>query len=373
MLWSGSARAQQNIPDVARSNLSPPTISAKSWVLMDQHSGWVLASSNPDLAIEPASLSKLMTAYVVFDELRKGNLALNTPVHISETAWRTEGSRMFAKLNSSVSVEELIQGLIVQSGNDAAVALAEHIAGSEQAFADRMNAAAAAIGLSESRFQNSTGLPAEDHYSTARDLSTLVRVIVNDFPEYYRWYSQKEFTYNDITQRNRNVLLWRDESVDGVKTGHTSSAGYCLIGSAQREGMRLISTVIGTESPKYRAEAVHSLLKFGFATYDSRLLYSPTTAVLQVNVFKGTEPLLPVVPQQAVGVALPRGSYDGLEANVTVGDVQVAPVAAGQPVGSLNLAYKGTPLSAYPLVAARGIGEGPIWRRVVDGVRLWFQ
>ncbi len=361
-----------DIPAIVTAGVPPPALEARSWVLMDHGSGWALASSNPDERIEPASLSKLLTAYVVFRELRKGTIQLATPVHISEKAWKTEGSRMFAKVNTEVAVEELLQGLIIQSGNDAAVALAEHVAGSESGFAEVMNATAAELGLNNSHFENSTGLPSPDHYSTARDISLLARSIIRDFPEYYRWYSQKEFTYNDITQKNRNLLLWRDESVDGVKTGHTQSAGYCLVGSALREDMRLIATVIGTKSKRYRAGAVHSLLKYGYAAYESKKLYSADASVVDVRVFKGELEQVPVGVGRDLSVTLPRGSFAGLQANVAVADNQVAPLRVGQTVGKLNLQYKGQALAEYPLIVLQDVAQGSLWRRVVDSVLLLF-
>jgi len=360
------------MPASAIANVPPPELEARSWVLMDHNSGWVLASSNPDERIEPASLSKLMTAYIAFRELKRGNLQLNTPIHISEKAWKTEGSRMFVKVNSDVAVEELLQGLIVQSGNDAAVALAEHIAGSESGFAEVMNATAAELGLNGSHFENSMGLPAPDHYSTARDISLLTRALVMQFPDYYRWYSQKDYTYNDITQKNRNLLLWRDDSVDGVKTGHTKSAGFCLVGSALRDDMRLIATVIGTNSKRYRADAVHSLLKYGYAAYESKQLYAADTSVVDIRVFKGEIEQAPVGIGYDLAVTLPRGGFPNLEANVAVADNQEAPLQAGQTVGKLSLKYQGQPLAEYPLQVLQNIPKGSLWRQAVDSVLMLF-
>lgn len=360
------------IPANAVANVPPPELEARSWVLMDHNSGWVLASSNADERIEPASLSKLMTAYIAFRELKRGNIQLNTPIHISEKAWKTEGSRMFVKVNSDVSVEELLQGLIVQSGNDAAVALAEHIAGSESGFAEVMNATAAELGLNGSHFENSTGLPGPDHYSTARDISELTRALTLHFPDYYKWYSQKDYTYNEITQKNRNLLLWRDDSVDGVKTGHTKSAGFCLVGSALRDGMRLTATVIGTKSKRYRADAVHSLLKYGYAAYESRRLYAADASVVDIRVFKGEVEQAPVGIGYDLAVTLPRGGFSNLEANVAVADNQNAPLQVGQTVGKLSLKYQGQPLADYPLKVLRDIPKGGLWRQAVDSVLILF-
>lgn len=368
---TGHAQAT-DIPAIVTAGVPPPELEARSWVLMDYGSGWVLASSNPDERIEPASLSKLLTAYVVFRALNRNKIQLDTSVHISETAWKTEGSRMFAKVNTEVRVEELLQGLIIQSGNDAAVALAEQIAGSESGFAEVMNATAAELGLTNSHFVNSTGLPSPDHYSTARDISLLARAIIRDFPKYYRWYSQREFTYNEITQKNRNLLLWRDETVDGVKTGHTKSAGYCLVGSALREDMRLVATVIGTKSKRYRAEAVHSLLKYGYAAYESKQLYAADTSVVDIRVFKGEQEQVPVGVGYDLAVALPRGEFSGLQANVAVADNQVAPLSAGTTVGKLNLQYNGQALAEYPLMVLQDVPQGSLWRRAVDSVLMLF-
>ncbi len=362
----------KEIPANAIAGVPPPELDARSWVLMDHNSGWVLASHNPDERIEPASLSKLMTAYIVFRELKRGNVQLNTPVHISEKAWKTEGSRMFVKVNSDVTVEALLQGLIVQSGNDAAVALAEVIAGSESGFAEVMNATAAELGLNGSHFTNSTGLPAPDHYSTARDISKLTRALVKQFPDYYRWYSQKDFTYNEITQKNRNLLLWRDESVDGVKTGHTKSAGFCLVGSALRDGMRLTATVIGTKSKRYRADAVHSLLKYGYAAYESRQLYAANDPVVKIRVFKGEQEQAPVGIGYDLSVTLPRGSFNQLQANVAVADNQEAPLRTGQTVGKLSLNFKGAALAEYPLNVLHDVPKGSLWRQAVDSVLMLF-
>jgi len=340
---------------------------------MDFNTGWALAEHNADERIEPASLSKLMTAFVVFDRLKEGALKLDDPVHVSEKAWRTGGSRMFVQVNSNVAVEDLLKGLIVQSGNDAAVALAEHVAGSEEGFAEVMNQYAAELGLSGSQFKNATGLPDPEHYSTARDLTTLAAALIGRFPDFYRYYSIREFTYNEITQPNRNRLLWRDETVDGVKTGHTQAAGYCLIGSAKRDAMRLVATVTGTKSPRYRTNAVHSLLKHGFAAYESRLLYADTTPVAEIDVYYGESDRVPVGVGRNLHVTLPRGSFGDLKADIVVEEMQLAPVPATRAVGTLTLSYNGTALNEYPLVALREIPEGAWWKRLFDRARLWFR
>ena len=271
----------QNMPTPAA-----PVIGAKSYLVIDATTGFEVASLKPDARLAPASLTKLMSAYVVFKALEEEQVALDDLVTVSEKAWRTGGSKMFIEVGKRVSIEDLLLGMIVQSGNDASVALAEHIGGSEAVFAQMMNQYAAAIGMRSSQFKNATGLPDDDHYSTARDLSLVARAIITEFPEYYRWYSVKEFEYNDIKQKNRNALLWRDDSVDGMKTGSTDDAGYCLVSSAKRDDMRLISVVLGTASAKTRIDGSHALLNYGFRFYETRLLYRAGEKVTDAKVWK---------------------------------------------------------------------------------------
>lgn len=369
----GAARADVVIPESLRSNIPPPDIEAESWMLQDQKSGWIIASHNADARVEPASISKLMTAYVVFDALKRGNISGGDLVSISERAWRMEGSRMFVQVNSRVSVDDLLRGLIVQSGNDAALALAEYVAGSEEGFVELMNQTAIHLGLDGTRYQNSSGLPHPDHYSTARDISELTRALIRDFPDYYALYRMKEFTYNDITQRNRNVLLWRDDSVDGVKTGHTSSAGYCLVGSAERDGMRLIATVMGTESPRYRSEAVYSLLRHGFAAYEGYLVYDTDKPVSRLAVYKGEHDGVDAVVAEPLWVTVAKGSVDKISARTEFDTPIVAPVEAGARVGTLTVNLRGERVGDYPLVAAQSIGAGSWLGGLVDSVLLLFQ
>ena len=252
---------------------APPVIGAKSYLVIDAHTGREIATLKADERLAPASLTKLMTAYVVFKALKEGSISLDDSVTVSEKAWRTPGSRMFIEVGTQVSVEELLLGMIVQSGNDASVALAEYVAGSESVFAEMMTQQAMALGMASSRFRNATGLPNDDHYTTARDMATVARAIVQEFPEYYEWYSVREYEYNDIAQKNRNGLLWRDDSVDGMKTGMTDDAGYCLVSSAERNGMRLISVVLGTASARSRVDGSQALLNYGFRFFETRLLY----------------------------------------------------------------------------------------------------
>ncbi len=359
-------------PQAARSTLPAPTLTAETWVLMDFNSGWILAEKNSDQRIEPASLSKLMTAYVVFNELKKGTLTLDTPVHISKKAWRTEGSRMFVEVNTQVKVEDLLQGLIIQSGNDAAVALAEHVAGTEEAFAARMTEYAQRLGLTNTHFTNAAGLPDPDHYSAARDLTVLAAAIIREFPEYYKWYSTKEYTYNGITQRNRNLLLWRDPSVDGVKTGHTSGAGYCLVASAKRDGMRLLATVTGTSGPRQRAKEIQALLQYGFSNYESKKLFDANDPAAQVKVYKGDRDRVPVGTREPVFVTIPRGGGDALNAALTIPDSAIAPIGEGDELGRVDVTLSGEVVMEVPLVALEGVPEGSWWQRAIDTVLLWF-
>jgi len=361
------------IPENARASIPAPKIKAKSWVLMDHNSGWILAAKNPDLRIEPASLSKLMTTYVVFGELKSGKLKLTDTAHVSEKAWRTIGSRMFIRVNTKVTIENLLKGLIIQSGNDAAVALAEHVAGSEENFAQLMNQAAAKLGLKNSNYVNSTGLPNKKHYSTAYDVSLLSSALIREFPEFYKWYSIKKFTYNGISQHNRNNLLWRDPAVDGIKTGHTDAAGFCLVGSAFKENMRLIAAVTGTSSSGARTRAVSSLLKYGYANYESHLLYAEAKPAVEVEVFKGERDIVPVGIGRDLFVTLPRGTFKKLKADLSVNEAHIAPVTKTQEMGSLKLSLAGKPISEYPLVALDEIPEGAWWQRLVDTVRLWIR
>lgn len=372
LIW-GATVAATDVPAALKSTLPPPEVQAKSWVLMDFHTGWVLAEADADAKIEPASLSKLMTAYVVFHALKKGTLRLDDPIHISEKAWRTEGSRMFAKVNSQVLAEALIKGLIIQSGNDAAVALAEHLAGTEAGFAVLMNQHAQRLGLTNSHFTNAPGLPDPDHYSTARDLSILTAALIREFPDYYKWYSIREFTYNEITQQNRNILLWRDATVDGVKTGHTSSAGYCLVGSARRDATRLIATVIGTTSAKQRANEVQSLLKYGFSNYESKKLFSAGNAEGQIPVYKGAADTVSLGAAEDVFVSVPRGKVKLLKTVLSIPESAVAPLRAGAALGSAQVALGDTPLLDVPLVTLDDVDTGSWWRQAVDSVLLWFQ
>lgn len=361
------------VPDPAKTDLPVPELTAESWVLMDYNTGWILAEKNADKRIEPASLSKLMTAYVVFDELRKGTIGLNDQVTVSKKAWQTAGSRMFIEVNTQVTVENLLKGLIIQSGNDAAVALAEHVAGTEEAFAARMNGYADELGLQNSNFTNAPGLPDPDHYSTARDLTRIAAALIREFPDYYKWYSVREFTYNGITQGNRNILLGRDPSVDGVKTGYTEDAGYCLVGSSQKEGMRLIATVTGTSSKLQRADEVHALLKYGFASYESKLLFDGGKPTASVPVYKGSRSNLSVAVDRPLYVTVAKGKEPELRTDLRLPDYMTAPVGSGESVGHVKVTLAGNELIEAPLVAMTSIERGAWWRVALDSALLWFK
>lgn len=352
---------------------SPPRLAASGYVLMDYHSGQLLAADNPDETLEPASLTKMMTAYAVFHEIEAGHIRLDDKVRVSEKAWRMPGSRMFIEVGTSVSVEQLLKGMIIQSGNDASVALAEFVAGSEDAFVPLMNAHAERLGLTGTHFANSTGLPQQEHYTTPRDMARLAAALIRDFPDYYNWYSQKKYTYNNITQSNRNLLLYRDESVDGVKTGHTESAGYCLVASARRDQMRLISVVMGTRSEKARAQESQKLLNYGFRFYETHRLYEANTALKQMRIWKGEVENLPLGLADELYVTVPRGRYKELKASLSIGKTITAPVSSGETLGSVSVRLGDETIVERPLVALQDVAEGGLWQKVKDNVLLLFQ
>ncbi len=350
-----------------------PAVAAKSWILIDEATGRRLAGANEDLRIEPASITKVMTAYVAFRALAERRLQLQEPITISERAWRAEGSRTFLQVGDKVPAEVLLQGMIVQSGNDAATALAERLAGSEDTFAQLMTEQAKSLGMKNSNFTNATGLPDPALYTTARDIAILARALVRDFPQYYRWYSQKEFVWNNIRQGNRNGLLYQDPSVDGIKTGHTDTAGYCLVSSAQRGGTRMISAVFGTESPKIREQASSALLNYGFAFYETVTLRKAGEMVLQPRVYKAAEQSVSIGPQTAVAVTVPRGGAGKLRVSTTLDEPLIAPLKAGQRVGELRVQDGSTVVRRVPLVVASDVPAGGVWARTRDTVALWFR
>ena len=350
-----------------------PSIAGTSFYLMDFDSSRILAEKDPDKRVSPASLTKIMTVYVIFRELKSGNLSLDEKVTISKNAWQTGGSKMFVEVNKQVSIEDLLQGVIIQSGNDASVALAEHVAGSEQTFAHMMNEQASRIGMANSHFENSTGLPNPNHYSSARDLALLTQALIKEFPEYYRWDKEKEFTYNNITQKNRNQLLWRDETVDGVKTGYTDDAGYCMVASAKREDMRLISVVMGTASPNARANESQSLLNYGFRFFETHQLYEAGTALTEARVRKGETSKLSVGVAEDIYVTAARKHFNELKAETQLDKAIVAPIAKGDTVGSLSVSLADEVVLTKPLVAMADVAEGGIFRRLYDAVLVMLE
>ena len=361
-------------PALAQQLPVPPTLAAKSWLLLEMGSGQVLTAEKPDERIEPASLTKLMTAYLTFAALRQKTIALDQPVPVSQKAWKTGGSKMFIRVDTQVPVEDLIKGMIVQSGNDACVALAEAIAGSEETFAQMMNREAKRLGMNSSNFTNSTGLPDPQLYTTARDLATLASALIRDFPEEYKkYYSMKEFRYNNITQPNRNRLLFIDPSVDGVKTGHTEGAGYCLVSSALRDQRRLLSVVLGAKSDATRASESLKLLNWGFQSYDAVILFPKDQPVATLRVWKGTQKTVRAGFEQPFMIAVPRGYADKVKSEFTTPPRLMAPIQAGQPLGSLKVSIDGKLYGEYPVPALENVGLIGIFGRTIDSVLLWFQ
>jgi D-alanyl-D-alanine carboxypeptidase (penicillin-binding protein 5/6) len=352
---------------------APPKVAASGYLLMDFDSGRLLAEQNSEQRLEPASLTKIMTTYVVLRELQSGNLALTDQVQISEKAWRTAGSRMFIEVGKKITVEELLKGMIIQSGNDASVALAEHIAGSEEVFAEMMNSQARRLDMTNTHFVNSTGLPHEEHYTTAQDIAKVSRATIAEFPDYYPWYAIKEYTFNNIKQYNRNKLLWRDKSVDGIKTGHTENAGYCLVASAQRENMRLISVVMGTASEDARARESQALLNYGFRFFETHRLYTAGQSLNEVRVWKGELETLEVGVSDDLFITIPRRQYDKLKAEMSVNSKINAPVQKGQRLGLVKVSLEGEAVLEVPLVALQDVAEGSFWQRASDAVLLWFE
>jgi D-alanyl-D-alanine carboxypeptidase (penicillin-binding protein 5/6) len=352
---------------------APPEVAASGYILIDFHSGKVLAEQGADQRLEPASLTKIMTAYTIFRELKEGNVHLEDSVLISEKAWRTEGSRMFVEVGKRVKVEDLLKGMIIQSGNDACVALAEHIAGSEATFAELMNSHANRLGMTHTHFVNSTGLPHEDHYTTPADIAKAARATIWEFPEYYHWYREKSFVFNNIEQHNRNRLLWRDESVDGMKTGHTETAGYCLVASALREGMRLLSVVMGTDGEEARAKASQSLLNYGFRFYETHQLYTAGEVLNRARIWKGEKEKLPLGLTQDLNVTIPRHQYQKLEAQLEIAPKIMAPVSQGQVLGQVHVTLEGEPIVSADLIALKGVADGNLWQQIKDSALLWLE
>ncbi len=372
MFFLMSMLAGQSVAAISTMPVAP-SVEATAYVLQDFHSGKVLAEKNSEKKVEPASLTKMMTIYVVENELKRGNISLSDKVKISEKAWRMEGSRMFIEVNSWVTVDDLIKGVIIQSGNDASVALAEFIAGSEEAFASLMNQYALKIGLSGTNYVNATGLPHEQHYTTARDLALLSRVIIREYPESYKLYSQKEYTYNNIKQYNRNKLLWQDKFVDGLKTGHTESAGYCLAASADRDGMRLISVVLGTSSENSRSAETQKLLTFGFRFFETHRLYEAGKSLTTARIWKGEQNSISLGLTNDLYVTIPRGQYDQLDASMSINSQIIAPAKKGQIFGRVNIGLNEDVLVQRDLVNLISVESAGFVGRLVDEVKMFFE
>ena len=352
---------------------APPRVNANAYLLIDHNSGHILAEKNADKHIEPASLTKLMTAYVVLFEIERGGISVDDVVKISKKAWRMRGSRMFIRVNTNVSVKELLKGLIIQSGNDASVALAEHVASNESAFVELMNQHAERLNMTATHFNNSTGWPDKEHYTTARDLAKLSQAIINDFPIHYSTYKEKEYTYNNIRQYNRNRLLWLDERVDGLKTGHTEAAGYCLISSAKNRNMRLISVVTGTSKDDARISASRKLLNYGFRFFETSLIHEANTEITNMRVWKGEEQKLSLGIAKNLYVTTQKGMRKKIKNNLKVEAMIEAPVAEGQSYGQLNIMLANKNLASRELIALTNINEGSIWRKLIDNIQLMFQ
>jgi D-alanyl-D-alanine carboxypeptidase (penicillin-binding protein 5/6) len=364
------------LPAVAAAStagVTAPAVAASAYLLLDALSGQTLVAVNSGDKRDPASLTKLMTAYLVFGALRNKTIVPSQMVTVSQKAWRAEGSRMFIEPRRSVSVDELLRGMIVQSGNDASIALAELVAGSEPAFVERMNAEAARLGLTGTRFVNATGLSDPQHYSTAADLARLSAALIRDYPEYYPIYSQKEFRYNNITQPNRNRLLWTDPHVDGVKTGHTEAAGWCLIASARRGDRRLVAVVLGASSDNARAAEAQKLLNWGFQAFDTVQLYQSGKQVSTLRVWKGAQPEVKAGFLADRYLTLPKGKAGSLTLTLEAQEPLVAPVASAQPVGVVKVALEGRPVAEFPLIALEEVAPGNLLGRAWDALRLWFR
>lgn len=358
-------------PIPERSILPPePTLTSDTYLLMDYDSEQVLAAKDIDRSVAPASVTKMMTMYVVDQELKNNKLKLEDLVTISKNAWQTQGSRMFVEVGKQVKVADLIKGVIIQSGNDASVALAEHIAGSEAVFADIMNSYAQMLGMTNSHFVNATGLPDPDHYVTAKDLAILAKALIHDFPETYKIYSQKEFVFNNIKQVNRNRLLWRNEAVDGIKTGHTETAGYCLVSSAKKDGMRLISIVMGSKTPELNSNETNKLITWGFRFFETHKLYQAGEAVDKIRIWMGDQQQLGIGFIKDLYITIPRGQYKKLAANTDIPAFIKAPTKAGAEIGMYRIQLQDQALLERPLVALTEVNSGSLWRKVKDSISL---
>ncbi|MDX9688360.1 D-alanyl-D-alanine carboxypeptidase family protein [Halopseudomonas formosensis] len=349
-----------------------PTVAASSYLLIDADSGKVLTEHNADTPLPPASLTKMMTSYIASMEILKGQLREEDEVLVSEKAWRMGGSKMFIEVGNRVRVIDLLRGVIIQSGNDASVALAEHIAGSEESFADLMNSHARRLGMNNTHFENATGLPGENHVSSARDMAIMAKAIIEDDPQHYAIYKEKEFVWNGIRQPNRNLMLWRDNTVDGLKTGHTDEAGYCLVASAKRDGMRLISVVMGTASEQARAAETQKLLTWGFRFFETRHFYQPDQVVSTARVWAGAQNQVGVGLAEGLVLTLPKGQADKLEATVTLDSTIKAPIARGDALGQVEVKLGEEVVHTGPLVALADVESAGLFGRLWDSIRLFF-
>ena len=365
LIFNQPAQAQVMIP-------AAPQLSATAWILIDAHSGRVIAEHNADKRIPPASLTKMMTSYLLEYELKQGNVSLEDMVRISVKAWRMPGSRMFIREGTYVSISDLLRGVIIQSGNDASVAVAEHLAGSEESFADMMNQHASVIGMKNTQFRNATGLPEDGHYSSARDLALLSQIKIQDYPEHYEIYSEREFTYNNITQSNRNRLLWRDNSVDGLKTGHTDDAGYCLAASAERDGMRLISVVMGARSEEGRAQESQKLLTYGFRYFETTRLYDQYQVLNNAKLWKGVSNTVQLGVTEDLYATLPRGHIDSLRADMQINPNIKAPIRAGAQLGTLVIRLGDEIITQKPLVALENIEKAGFFKSLWHSLVMFF-
>jgi serine-type D-Ala-D-Ala carboxypeptidase (penicillin-binding protein 5/6) len=350
---------------------SPPSLAVKAYILRDFNSGTPIAAYKENDRVEPASLTKIMTAYLSFDAIQHGHLKLDQTLPVSEIAWKVEGSKMFIEPNKPVTVDELLHGMIIQSGNDASITLAIGVAGSEQQFADLMNKQADKLGMKNTHFMNATGLPDDNHYTTAHDLSILASALIRDFPlEYRRLYSVKEYTYNKITQPNRNRLLWLDANVDGMKTGHTESAGYCLIASSKRGDSRLVSVVLGAVSEAMRATESQKLLNYGFQFFESTLVYKQSQTVTTLRVYKGQDKTVSSSLAKDLYLTLPKGDYSRVKANMTSQQPLIAPIQAGQTIGKISFSLDGKIINEQNLLASKPVAEAGFFGRIADSIRL---
>lgn len=367
LVFTLSASAQQVLIP------APPQLAATAYLLLDAETGEVLVEHNADQQLPPASLTKMMTSYIVTNELDHGRLAEQDMVNISVAAWKMGGSKMFVREGTQVPVIDLLRGVIIQSGNDASVALAEHVAGGEDAFADVMNQTAKLLNMNNTHYVNSTGWPAEGHLTSARDLALLAKAIIEDHPTYYPLYAEKYYEYNGINQPNRNRLLFRDESVDGLKTGHTEAAGYCLVASAQRSDMRLISVVMGTSSENARAAETQKLLAYGFRYFENATVYSAGDELETARIWYGESDQVALTVANDIRLTIPRGSRGSIEANLQLDDTLKAPVTAGQQLGMVTLTLNGETLAEVPAVAVEAVPEAGFFARIIDAIKLFIK